>query len=160
MTSNTTGLVVAYVNYIVPCLPKLNATHCGLTISGNNISSVSRYNFLEVYSCCSTDNCNNQAGYCISSQYVTDAANANSSINTTNLVISKSCDSGSIPPSFVPTVKIVITLKLNLVYIYDYTNLSSIASLAIIAQYKSFVWLQTIQLNLKYYSRTQRSTKK
>ena len=57
--------------------------------------------------------------------------------NVTNAVISQSCNSNSITPSVKITIS--INLKVNLVYISDYSNLTSAASLLFIQNLTNFV---------------------
>jgi hypothetical protein len=65
------------------------------------------------YVCCSTDNCNNKAYY------------------------SASYGSASLPTY--STVTIPVSLRVNLAYLSDYTNLNSAAALTFIQNYKNFV---------------------
>jgi hypothetical protein len=76
------------------------------------------------YVCCSTDNCNNQAFY------TTDYGN---------------------PPTY-STVTLSITLRVNLAFVSDYTNLNSAASLTFIQNLKTFVNIYIIILIIFIYN--------
>lgn len=111
------------------------------------------YSIYEETICCNTNNCNNQAGVCLTSEIASlyNLYNNNNNItNTMNYMnlISTSCSSigGNTPLITITplikstvTITVVVTLRVNLVYISDYGNLSSPASLDFIQLYKNFV---------------------
>ena len=119
----------------MPCAFNSNCEILSSTIA--NI--IQGYNLSYKFSCCTGDDCNNkyQTSYCISSDLLSTALK-NNTLNLTNAVISQSCNSNSITT---PSVKITISinLKVNLVYISDYSNLTSAASLLFIQNLKNFV---------------------
>ena len=124
---------------IQPCVPASNIV-CNKQNFVSAISSLKSYNFSYINECCNTTNCNSQSSYCISSQLLADALSANnSSFNESDLIISDSCSSSSSTP--IATVNLVVSLRVNLVYISAYNNLTSNESLTFIANLKSFVKL-------------------
>ena len=82
-------------------------------ISTSSSSSGVTITVSQQWLCCSTDNCNNKAYY--SASYV----------------------SASLPTY--STVTIPVSLRVNLAYLSDYTNLNSAAALTFILNYKNFV---------------------
>jgi hypothetical protein len=95
------------------------------------------------YLACNTNDCNSQyAGACISAELVQTiySSNLTSIGNLTSLPVYQSCSSGSSSNSL-PTFKLTITigLKVNQVFISDYNNLNSAASLSFIQNFTNFV---------------------
>ena len=95
----------------------------------------------EKYIFCNTSNCNSQAGACFSAELVQDvfSSNLTSVGNLTSLPIYQSCSTGS--NSSLPTFKLTIAigLRVNQVFISDYNNLNSAASLSFIQNFTKFV---------------------
>jgi hypothetical protein len=96
------------------------------------------------YLLCNTSDCNSQyAGACISAELIQDIYSSNLTSKTSNLTsfpIYQSCSSGSSSNSL-PTFKLTITigLRVNQVFISDYNNLNSAASLSFIQNFTNFV---------------------
>jgi hypothetical protein len=97
------------------------------------------------YLLCNTSDCNSQyAGACISAeliQAIYSIPNVTSQIRElTSLPVYQSCSSGSSSNSL-PTFKLTITigLRVNQVFISDYNNLNSAASLSFIQNFTNFV---------------------
>ena len=127
----------------MPCVSALSyGSHCNeLTLISSDIDSniLRLYNISYVNVCCNSTDCISQPGYCVSSQFVADALSVNSySYTLPSLIISDSCNPSSSSTPFV-TVTLVVSLKVNLVYISAYNNLTSNESLTLIANFKSFV---------------------
>jgi len=93
------------------------------------------------YFFCNTSNCNSQAGACFSAELVqiVFSSNLTSVGNFTSLPIYQSCSTGS--NSSLPTFKLTIAigLRVNQVFISDYNNLNSAASLSFIQNFTKFV---------------------
>ena len=93
------------------------------------------------YLLCNTSNCNSQAGACISAELVQIyyISNRTSVGNLTSLPIYQSCSTES--SSSLPTFKLTIAigLRVNQVFISDYNNLNSAASLSFIQNFTKFV---------------------
>ena len=125
----SSGSIGGYFNQLGPCK---YSEDCGLRY---NLSALG-YNAFVEYACCTGNNCNTKSSYCISSDLLNSALK-NNTFNVTNAVISQSCNSNSITPSVKITIS--INLKVNLVYISDYSNLTSAASLLFIQNLTNFV---------------------
>ena len=120
------------------------------SISNTNSSFYKLYNVSYTFDCCSTSNCNSQSGYCFTTQLVADAISTNVySLNVSDLIISESCSSSSDTP--VATVTLVASVKVNLVYISAYNNLTSNESLTFIANFKSYVGLIIVYIYLYFF---------
>ena len=151
-TNYLTNSLVGYLNYNLGCfyLPTDN-----LNYYINIYNSATSYNYSSVvpgtnlpltigikYLLCNTRDCNSQyAGSCISAELVQTilSSNLTSVGNLTSLPVYQSCSSGS--SSSLPTFKLTITLglKVNQVFISDYNNLNSAASLSFIQNFTNFV---------------------
>ena len=109
---------------VIPCVPSSSYSSV-CTISGSTGSASYKYE------CCSTDNCNNQA-------YYTYSTNKISTYST----------------KYIPTyssVTISVSLRVNLAFVFDYTNLNSATSLTFIQNLKTFVFIYYLLflINLK-----------
>jgi len=136
---------------MTPCMPALSSYYwCNSKpkISDDDDSSFSKlYNISITIDCCNTTNCNIQSGYCLTTQFVADSISTNySSQNVSDLIISESCSSRSDTP--IATVTLLVSVKVNLVYISAYNNLTSNESLTLIANFKSFVGLMIAYIYL------------
>jgi hypothetical protein len=142
-----TNTFLGYINYTRGCqyVPTANytdtlnmlksANNYNTSISGTSII-IERNVFI-----CNTSDCNSQyVGACISAELVQNVLSSNSTTgNWTSLPVYQSCSSGS--SSSLPTFKLTITLglKVNQVFISDYNNLNSAASLSFIQNFTNFV---------------------
>jgi hypothetical protein len=150
-TNYLTNSLVGYLNFNQGCfyLPTVN-----LNYYLNIYNSTTSYNYSSLvagtnlpltiglkYLLCNTSDCNSQyAGVCISAELVQNVLSSNSTTgNWTSLPVYQSCSSGS--SSSLPTFKLTITLslKVNQVFISDYNNLNSAASLSFIQNFTNFV---------------------
>lgn len=95
------------------------------------------YNFIGGYLCCNTNNCNNQVDACYTNEYVSNliSYNLTGSLKLNNITTQSNCSSSL---SF-SNVTLVIKMKINLVYLIDYNNLTSLASLSLIKNFEKFV---------------------
>ena len=120
----------------IPCIPSSSySTIC--TISGS-IGGTSSYK----YECCSTDNCNNQA-------YYTDNFGNLPTYSTNKIPTYLTTYSTKYMPTY-SSVTISATLRVNLLFVSDYTNLNSAATLTFIQNLKTFVIILLLFLiNLK-----------
>jgi hypothetical protein len=96
------------------------------------------------YLLCNTSDCNSQyAGACFSAELIQYffSFNLTSIGNLTSLPVYQSCSSGSSSSSSLPIFKLTITigLRVNQVFISDYNNLNSAASLSFIQNFTNFV---------------------
>ena len=153
ITNTNTSLRAYYANAITPCILSSQSKYCNIT-TGNTFSSSFPYALSSSSTCCNTTNCNNPTGYCISTGLLSDVANYNmtSVFNSTGMAVSQSCNSTPTTTTSTTTtttasttttsvgVTLVVTLKVNLVYTAAYADLSSGASILLIASYMSFVW--------------------
>jgi hypothetical protein len=149
-TNYLTNSLVGYLNFNQGCfyLPTVDLNYYiniynssynySYLLNGTNLPLT-----LEIkYLLCNTSDCNSQyAGACISAELVQTifSSNLTSVGNLTSLPVYQSCSSGS--SSSLPTFKLTITLslKVNQVFISDYNNLNSAASLSFIQNFTNFV---------------------
>jgi hypothetical protein len=140
LRSNTTGNLVAYSNLSYGCLNSQNSYLQSYSYSGT-FPYVSFYTTSFRYKTCQTDDCDSQAvGSCYSQELITDLYTYNSSnilnVNLTKIPIYQTCSSTN-SPSLSLTVS--IGLSVNQVYISDYGDLKSAASLEFIKNFTNFL---------------------
>ncbi len=141
LTSKTTGNLVAYSNLSYGCLNSQNSYLESYSYSGT-FPYVSVYRTSFKYKTCQTDDCDSQAvGSCYSQELITDLYTYNSSsilnVNLTKIPIYQTCSSINNSPSLSLTVS--IGLSVNQVYISDYGDLTSAASLEFIRNFTNFL---------------------
>ena len=154
-TNYLNNALLGYYYYLVGCyyLP----TNLSLTYGIDLLKQYDSYSFVHnlssydgikspiqigfKYLLCNTSNCNSQAGACISAELVQIyySSNRTSVGNLTSLPIYQSCSTES--SSSLPTFKLTIAigLRVNQVFISDYNNLNSAASLSFIQNFTKFV---------------------
>ena len=127
-----------YLNYYLNIYNSTTSYNYSSLVAGTNLPLTIGIKYL----LCNTRDCNSQyAGSCISAELVQTilSSNLTSVGNLTSLPVYQSCSSGS--SSSLPTFKLTITLglKVNQVFISDYNNLNSAASLSFIQNFTNFV---------------------
>jgi len=127
------------LSYQLNIYNKFHNSYNSTVLPGTNLP----LGFGQKYLLCNTSDCNSQyAGACISAELIQAiySSNLTSIGNLTSLPVYQSCSSGS-SSSSLPTFKLTITigLRVNQVFISDYNNLNSAASLSFIQNFTNFV---------------------
>jgi hypothetical protein len=133
------GCTYIPTNYINMYNSYSSSLNYSMAFPGSNLPLTFGYKYL----LCNTSDCNSQyAGACISAELIQAiySSNLTSIRNLTSFPVYQSCSSGSSSNSL-PTFKLTITigLRVNQVFISDYNNLNSAASLSFIQNFTNFV---------------------